>query len=69
VLFPKAPEDTVLRKLWWYRQGNEVSERQWRDVLAVLRRKPSLDATYMDKWSQFLRIADLLERAKATLQV
>jgi len=29
--------DQVLRKLWWCRLGDEVSERQWRDVLAILR--------------------------------
>ncbi len=32
-----VPEYTVLRKLEWYRRGDEVSERQWRDVLGVLR--------------------------------
>ena len=30
-------EDTLLAKLQRYRQGNEVSERQWRDVLGILR--------------------------------
>ena len=29
-----SPEDTILSKLEWYRMGGEVSERQWRDVLA-----------------------------------
>lgn len=36
-LFVKAPEDTVLRKLLWYREGGEVSTKQWRDVVEVLR--------------------------------
>ncbi|MFT3764513.1 MAG: hypothetical protein QM820_03195 [Minicystis sp.] len=36
-LFVKSPEDTVLRKLLWYREGGEVSEKQWRDVVEVLR--------------------------------
>ncbi|MBX3131735.1 MAG: hypothetical protein KF718_33770 [Polyangiaceae bacterium] len=36
-LVVKAPEDTVLRKLLWYRAGEGVSDRQWRDVVSVLR--------------------------------
>src|SRR6266699_2805628 len=36
-LVVKSPEDTVLRKLLWYREGGEVSDRQWRDVVEVLR--------------------------------
>jgi hypothetical protein len=33
----KSPEDTVLGKVLWYREGGGVSERQWRDVVEVLR--------------------------------
>lgn len=40
-LFVKTAEDTILRKLWWYVQGGQVSERQWRDVLGVLRAHPA----------------------------
>ena len=36
-LVVKSPEDTVLRKLLWFRAGGGVSDRQWRDVLEVLR--------------------------------
>lgn len=32
-LVVKAPEDTVLRKLLWYREGGEVSDKQWRDIV------------------------------------
>lgn len=31
-----AADDQVLRKLRWYRLGGEVSDRQWRDVVAIL---------------------------------
>ena len=31
-----APEVQVLRKLEWYRDGGEISERQWRDVLSLI---------------------------------
>ncbi len=30
-------EDTLLSKLEGYRLGEEVSERQWRDVLSILK--------------------------------
>ena len=32
-----SPEDIILNNLEWYRQGGEVSERQWTDVLGVLK--------------------------------
>jgi hypothetical protein len=58
-----SPEDTVLAKLEWYRLGGEVSERQWRDVLGVLRARGSqLDLEYMRKWAGELHVGDLLER-------
>jgi hypothetical protein len=28
-----SAEDSIVRKLDWYRRGGEVSDRQWRDVL------------------------------------
>jgi hypothetical protein len=65
VLVVKSPEDTILRKLWWYRQGGEASERQWRDAVQVLRiNEATLDFAYMTRWSEDLNVADLLERAR-----
>jgi len=64
-LFVDTAEHTVLRKLEWYRRGGEVSERQWRDVLGVLRvRGDSLDQARLDTWALRLGVADLLERAR-----
>lgn len=31
-----SPADQVLRKLDWYRLGGGVSDRQWRDIHALL---------------------------------
>jgi len=59
-----SPEDTILAKLEWYRMGGEVSERQWRDVLGVLKtRGEALDLDYLHTWASELKVGDLLERA------
>lgn len=58
-----SPEDTILSKLEWYRMGGEVSDRQWRDILGVLKTKSGeLDIDYMKKWAMDLKVSDLLER-------
>lgn len=59
-----SAEDTILSKLEWYRLGGETSERQWRDIMGILRtREGELDFEYMRNWAKDLNIADLLERA------
>src|SRR6185437_12446034 len=30
-----SAEDIILSKLEWYRQGNEISDRQWRDIVGI----------------------------------
>jgi hypothetical protein len=62
-------EDTILAKLDWYRMGGEVSDRQWRDILGVLKtREGELDLDYLRTWAIDLKVADLLERALAELK-
>ena len=57
-------EDTILAKLEWYRAGGDVSERQWRDVLGVMKvQADRLDLAYLRKWAAQLDVSDLLERA------
>lgn len=64
-LFVKSPEDTVLRKLLWFREGGGVSEKQWRDVVEVLRVSGDLmDPSYLADWANRLRLDSLLERAR-----
>jgi hypothetical protein len=59
-----SPEDIILSKLEWYRMGGEVSDRQWRDVLGVMKTQAGvLDRDYLQEWAKELKVADLLERA------
>ena len=57
-------EDTVLAKLEWYRLGGETSDRQWRDVLGVLKvQGERIDRAYMRRMAVELGVKDLLESA------
>ena len=58
------PEDILLQKLRWYRMGGEVSDRQWRDILAIIRTQgPRLDREYVTTNAPALEVAALLRRA------
>jgi hypothetical protein len=37
ILHVHPPEDILLQKLRWYGRGGEMSERQWRDTLGIIR--------------------------------
>lgn len=59
-----SPEDTLLHKLVWYKLGNQISDRQWGDILGVLKVQGELlDRQYLDRWAPVLDVADLLQRA------
>ena len=59
-----SPEDTILAKLEWYRAGGETSERQWSDLLGVLRTKhATLERGYLEEQADGLGVRDLLDRA------
>jgi hypothetical protein len=63
-LYFASAEDTVLAKLEWYRKGGEVSERQWRDLLGVLKvQAGAVDRKYLEHWAGELGVAGLLRRA------
>lgn len=62
--FPVASaEDTILSKLEWYRLGNEVSERQWDDVVRVMKILGNqADREYLNRNAVELNVADLLQK-------
>ncbi len=62
-LWVHSPEDILLQKLRWFRRGGDVSDRQWRDVLGIVRvQGQRLDLEYLTAGAQRLQVRDLLER-------
>lgn len=63
-LFLHSPEDILLQKLHWYRLSGEVSERQWRDVLGIIRVQGTrLDWDHLNTTAAATGLNDLLDRA------
>ena len=59
-----SAEDIILQKLIWYRLGNQVSDRQWRDVLGVMKvQAEQLDFNYLRDWAERLNLSNLMEQA------
>ena len=59
-----SAEDTILAKLEWYKIGDSLSERQWRDILGILKTQSgALDQSYLRQMASQLQVTDLLERA------
>jgi hypothetical protein len=59
-----STEDVILYKLQWYESGGRVSERQWLDVLGVIKvQADSLDKEYLKHWSKQLGISELVQEA------
>jgi hypothetical protein len=64
LIYVASAEDTILAKLQWYREGGGASDRQWLDVLGVLKvQGAALDRAYLDEWARELGLRDLLCRA------
>jgi hypothetical protein len=63
-VYLSSPEDILLAKLEWYRLGDEISDKQWNDILGVMKiQKDLLDREYLEKWAAELKVSDLLKKA------
>ena len=55
-------EDLVVRKLLWFRKGEESSARQWRDVVSILK-STRVDFEQLTRSAREQNVNDLLVRA------
>jgi len=52
-------EDLLLQKLLWFKESNETSDRQWRDVLGLIKvQAERLDGSYLSAWAARLGVSD-----------
>jgi hypothetical protein len=59
-----SPEDIILQKLSWYTLIPGGSQKQWRDVLGVLKvQGEGIDRSYLHQWAIALELTDLLNTA------
>jgi hypothetical protein len=64
VIYIHPPEDVLLQKLRWYRMGGGVSDRQWRDILGIIRTQGDrLDRAYLAVNARVLAVEEDLDRA------
>jgi hypothetical protein len=62
-LYVHPPEDILLQKLRWFRRGGETSDRQWRDIVAIIRvQGVRLDRAYLEAYAPVMGVSDLLQR-------
>lgn len=57
-----SPEDLILAKLLWGRKSQ--SEKQWRDVLGVLKVQGEIEGfAYLMQWAERLGLVDAIAQA------
>ena len=62
--FFASAEDMILAKLDWWKLGGGISNRQWNDILEMMKEKQAvLDIAYLRQSAPMLGVADLLKKA------
>jgi len=65
-----SPGDQILRKLDWYRLGQEVSDRQWRDILGLIKAQhATIDLVELRSNASQAKLDELLERALSAANI
>ena len=65
-VFVATAEDVVIAKLDWYRASGGQSDRQWQDLVGVIKvQAPAIDRGYLRQWAARLDLSQLLDRALA----
>jgi len=63
-LFFATPEDIILSKIIWFKKGGGVSDRQWSDILGVMKvQGQKLDRNYLEHWAIDIEVDGLLHKA------
>jgi hypothetical protein len=58
-----SPEDIIAHKLYWYKLGNNISERQWNDAANVLKvQNEKVDIKYLKENCAYRGVLDLFEK-------
>jgi hypothetical protein len=66
-VFIATPEDVILQKLVWYKLGSRISERQWNDILGVIKvQGDRLDRNYLSNWAERFAVTDLIDETLRT---
>jgi len=64
IVYVATAEDTLLAKLIWYGKGDRLSDRQWADVVGIIRLQGDrLDQVYLEDWAAKLGLTELLFQA------
>lgn len=61
-LWVTSPEEIILRKLWWFQLTGSSSERQWRDVVGLLR-VTDVDLAEVMSVADEINLGELVARA------
>jgi hypothetical protein len=62
--FFASAEDMILAKLDWWKLGGGVSNRQWNDILEIVKEKQAaLNIAYLRQSAPMLGVANFLEKA------